>query len=143
MDIPQLAGMSSAQARALLDNPLLLDGWLAETGAPFNHRLFELLDQLAEQSYEDEAKARAEARNSRANRRRRRDLDRVLDTVDRAAKSLPRRLEEVYSLCFVRGLSIDAAATELGISRNTVRTHIRRLRTFVRTRPQAVPHFGT
>jgi DNA-directed RNA polymerase specialized sigma24 family protein len=134
MDLPQLAGMTPEHARAMLDDTLLLSRWCDDNGVRFGPPIFKALDELAEKTYEDEARAKAEARNSRANRRRRRDLDRIIDTMDRAATRLPRRIENVYCLCIERGLSIDAAAAQLGISRNTVRTHLRRLRAFVHSR---------
>jgi DNA-directed RNA polymerase specialized sigma24 family protein len=44
------------------------------------------------------------------------------------APDLPLRLREVATLCLDRGLTLDQCAAELGIKRETVRVHLRRLR---------------
>lgn len=44
------------------------------------------------------------------------------------APGLPLRLREVARLCLDEGLTLDACATRLGIARETVRVHLRRLR---------------
>jgi hypothetical protein len=58
---------------------------------------------------------------------RRGDAEELRDFVKRAVK-LPWRLREVAELCFDRGLTLDQCAARLGIARETVRAHLRRLR---------------
>lgn len=45
---------------------------------------------------------------------------------------LPGRTRAIVDLCLRRGFSLAAAARELGVSRETVRTHLRRLRRLAR-----------
>lgn len=58
---------------------------------------------------------------------RRSDGAELREFVDRAAR-LPPRLREVAQLCLEDGMSLRACAERLGVSRETVRVHLRRLR---------------
>jgi hypothetical protein len=58
---------------------------------------------------------------------RRPDADELREFVKRAHK-LPWRLREVAALCIDYGLTLDQCAQRLGIARETVRAHLRRLR---------------
>lgn len=62
---------------------------------------------------------------------RRTDVEELRDFVAMAAR-LPRRELQVFDACIVRGLTLAAAAAELGIGRGTVRTHLDSLRTRAR-----------
>jgi DNA-directed RNA polymerase specialized sigma24 family protein len=58
---------------------------------------------------------------------RRADAQELRDFVRRAA-ALPYRVREVAALCLDEGLSLTACGERLGIKRETVRVHLRRLR---------------
>jgi DNA-binding CsgD family transcriptional regulator len=58
---------------------------------------------------------------------RRRDSAELQRFVARAP-DLPLRIREVAMLCLDRGLTLDQCAAQLGIKRETVRVHLRRLR---------------
>ena len=61
----------------------------------------------------------------------RRDAAELLAYVERAAR-LPGRLRAVATLCLKDGATLDEAAARLGIARETVRVHLRRLRALQR-----------
>lgn len=68
---------------------------------------------------------------------RREDTAALRELVALAAK-MPRRQREIAALCLDQGLSLSECAARLGIGRETVRTHLRRLRaTYLMVRRRA------
>ena len=61
------------------------------------------------------------------------DAQALLQFVDRSP-GLGGRMREVAELCLRHGLSIDACAKQMGLKRESVRTHLRRLRYWARKR---------
>jgi RNA polymerase sigma factor (sigma-70 family) len=59
---------------------------------------------------------------------RRRDTEALQQFVSKAVK-LPPRVRQVAALCLDQGFTLDQCAAQLGIKRETVRVHLRRLRT--------------
>lgn len=55
-----------------------------------------------------------------------------------ASPWLPRRLRQVFELCIEDGLTLAQCGARLGISRETVRRHLRRLRVLMQERPQVI-----
>lgn len=66
-----------------------------------------------------------------AGARGRRDVEQLCHFVERAGR-LPDRQKDVFFLCVAKGLSLGECADHLGISRETVRVHLRRLRRAMR-----------
>jgi DNA-directed RNA polymerase specialized sigma24 family protein len=62
---------------------------------------------------------------------RRKDVESLARFVDRVV-GLSNRLREVFHYCFVQGMSHRECAARLGISPNTVRRHLHRLREMAR-----------
>jgi DNA-directed RNA polymerase specialized sigma24 family protein len=131
MRFPQMAEVTPHQALAMVANPYSAMAWAEKVGVPWSPAVIVALHELADAARVADDQQRTDARGSAANRRRR-DVGRITSFMERAATRLPRRLEEVYELCINRGQSLDQAAAALGISRNTVRTHLRRIRGYAR-----------
>jgi DNA-directed RNA polymerase specialized sigma24 family protein len=133
---PLVADVTPEQARLLVNDPGMCQKWMASRHIPDHATFTRVWADLMDLSFEaDDAEAASflDARHTAANLRRR-DVEQIVAWVERADR-LPDRLEDVYRLCIQRGLSLNQAAAELGISRNSVRTHLRRLRALVHRPP--------
>jgi DNA-binding CsgD family transcriptional regulator len=116
--------------------------FFAQHGRGHGDEFYERILDLAEQCDADrEAAEREAARNQqqhawpRATGARppgyRRDAAELTAFVTRSGR-LPQRELQVHELCIARGLSLGACANALGITRETVRTHLRNLRAKMR-----------
>lgn len=115
-----LEALTPEEARDLMEDHGRLDSWIGEHLAgrcDLKQMLF-----LARRAGEAPPRVVVPVRNPR-----RRDTDELLALVERAVY-LPSRLREVAMLCLVHGLTLNECARQLGISRETVRVHLRRLR---------------
>lgn len=117
---PALAALTPRQARALYEDREALNRWLGEHQLTFRQAIAVIDERM------DEADAAPPV--VRPNRR---DTAALLAYVQRAAR-LPPRLRAVAALCLRDGATLDEAATRLGIARETVRVHLRRLRALQR-----------
>jgi DNA-directed RNA polymerase specialized sigma24 family protein len=72
---------------------------------------------------------------------RRRDATRLRAYLDQYT-GLSRRMEQTAVLCLVNGLSLSECAKQMGVSRETVRTQLRRLRARERRVRQIQGYFG-
>ena len=112
---PAIAALTPQQADAFVGSPYFT-AWLVERGIPFDHSLF---SDLVERSTDPKEYAAAP--------RGRTDSDELRELMEKAGR-LPRRVQEVASLCLEHGFTLRQCAERLGISRETVRVHLRRLR---------------
>lgn len=117
---PALAALSPRQARALLDDREAFEAWLGQHRVPFREAIAGIDERML-----DEEVAPPVVRPNR------RDAAELLAYVERAAR-LPARLRAVATLCLKDGATLDEAAARLGIARETVRVHLRRLRALQR-----------
>ena len=117
---PALAALSPRQASALYDDPEALEAWLGQ----HKLRYREAIAVIGELMLDVEAPPPVVRPN-------RRDAAELLAYVERAAR-LPARLRAVAALCLKDGATLDEAAARLGIARETVRVHLRRLRALQR-----------
>lgn len=115
-----LEALTPEEARDLMEDHERLGSWITKhiRGHWNIHRML----FLAKRAGEAPPRVVVPVRNPR-----RRDTDELLALVDRAVY-LPPRLREVATLCLVHGLTLNECARRLGISRETVRVHLRRLR---------------
>ncbi len=113
---PALAALTPKEARLFLDDPAALAVWLEEH--QLRHR--DVVGVLDDLTFHDEPPPLVVRPN-------RRDTAALLAYVDRAVR-LPPRLRAVARLCLQDGATLDQAAAQLGITRETVRVHLRRLR---------------
>jgi DNA-binding CsgD family transcriptional regulator len=113
---PALKHLTPADALDLMSSPLDLQGFCDDHGL----RLREVSSELWEL-----AVACVDAPSPSDWRRR--DADRLREFVRRAV-GLPYRQRQIANLLLDHGVSLTECARELGISRETVRTHLRRLR---------------
>jgi DNA-directed RNA polymerase specialized sigma24 family protein len=113
-----VAALSPGEARRLVRGDTI-DVWCAANGIPFTR---EILVSVVSRSSDPEPPPPPPPPNPR-----RHDEAELVEFVNRAVK-LPGRLFDVAELCIGRGLTLDQAAERLGIKRNTVRSHLRRLR---------------
>ncbi len=117
---PALEKLAPIEARGLVNDFSALDDWLTANGLPFSGDIRSALYALASQ-------APVEVAPPRRVDPRRKDPATLVEFVDRAA-ALPLRLRQVAAFCLEDGLSLSQCAKRLGISRETVRVHLRRLR---------------
>lgn len=116
-----LEKLTPAQASDMVDDPLRMHWWIAESGLVYSRALVREIWQRAEGA--DEGAGPGDARRT--------DAEQLREFVQRAAR-LPPRLRQVASLCLDHGVSLTECARRLGISRNTVRSHLARLRALER-----------
>lgn len=113
---PAIAALTPSEARALPATDYL-EAWLERHGLAFSQKI---LVELVRRSLEvDDVAPRDDPRRA--------DAQELRDFVRRAA-ALPYRVREVAALCLDEGLSLTACGERLGIKRETVRVHLRRLR---------------
>ena len=127
LDLPA-TGLSDLDANRLLANPFFFERWRRRHGVAMNSpETRALMDQAERLSLEDiEAMIPpVECGPSR------RDAAELRSYVNRAAK-LPRRIREVFELFVEQAKTLDETAKALGIGRETVRVHLRRLRALAR-----------
>lgn len=109
--------LTPAQALDFVRYPFAFQVWLAEIGIPYSRPLRRAVWALAD----------AAASSPSPGDARRKDAEELREFVERAGW-LPYRLRQVAELCLDHGLSLAECARHLGISRETVRVHLRRLR---------------
>ncbi len=117
---PALAALSPWQASALYDDPEALEAWLGQHQLGYREAIAVIGELIL-----DVETAPPVVRPNR------RDAAELLAYVERAAR-LPARLRAVATLCLKDGATLDEAAARLGIARETVRVHLRRLRALQR-----------
>ncbi len=117
---PSLEALTPAEARRLVESQSLLADWLDTNRIPFDLRSFGFLSARAAEAYEAAAPPPLPSPH-------RLDAAQLRDFVSRAVR-LPLRVRQVAQLCLEDGLTLDVCAKRLGISRETVRVHLRRLR---------------
>lgn len=87
---------------------------------------------LEEQLVDDQRRTRdaalAELRAAQKHPGKRNDATVLKHMFGLKGARLPDRLRQVYALCVEQGLSLNECARRLGIGRETVRSHLRRLR---------------
>lgn len=126
---PALAALTPRQARDLMDAPMLMQAWISRHDIPYREAMDVIFDL-----FEDALDA-----PPAPNDPRRTDRDRLLEFVGRA-EGLPTRLRQVARYCLEDGLSVRECGERLGIARETVRAHLRRLRLIERRcRPGGTP----
>ncbi len=109
--------LTPADALDLVGSPWLYATWRQKHGLAHSGHLLQLLWERAEACLDEPSQSDA----------RRRDADSLRQFSRRAAR-LPARQRQIASLLLDHGLSLTECARELGISRETARTHLRRLR---------------
>jgi DNA-directed RNA polymerase specialized sigma24 family protein len=114
---PAVAELTPAQALDMVDSPELMHRWIARSGVEYSRGLVMELWNRAEGA--DEGPGPGDFRRTDAER---------LRTFVRDAARLPPRLRQIANLCLDHGLSLSQCAERLGIARETVRAHLRRLR---------------
>jgi DNA-directed RNA polymerase specialized sigma24 family protein len=114
---PALARLTPREGLALFRSPMAAMQWSERHGVPLRE-VTDVAFDLAEQALDE---------GPVPNDSRRKDAERLLAFADRA-EGLSFRLRQVAYLCLEEGLSLRQAATQIGISRETVRVHLRRLR---------------
>jgi len=117
---PALAALTPKEARVLLDDREALEAWLCKHPLPYRQAIG-VLYTLADDDVPPPPVVRSNRRDTAA----------LLAYVDRAVR-LPSRLRAVARLCLQDGATLDQAAAQLGITRETVRVHLRRLRAMQR-----------
>ena len=113
---PALEALTPRDADTLAMSPTLLAQWLDAHGVEWHRSLMVFLFDRA-----------SEAQPAPVDDPRRADAAELRVFAERAAR-LPPRLQQVAQLCLEDGLSLRACAERLGLSRETVRVHLRRLR---------------
>lgn len=124
---PALAALSASQARALFEDPEALEAWLGQHQLRYREAIAVIGDRMLD--------VEATPPVVRPNRR---DAAELLAYVERAAR-LPARLRAVAALCLKDGATLDETAARLGIARETVRVHLRRLRALQRAAAARAP----
>ena len=117
---PALAALSPREARALIDDREAFEAWLCQHQLAYR----EAIAVISERMPDDDVTPPVVRPN-------RRDAAALLAFAERAVR-LPARLRAVASLCLRDGATLDEAAARLGIARETVRVHLRRLRALQR-----------
>ena len=117
---PALAALTPREARVFLDDLEAFGAFLSQHQLPYR----EAFAVIAELDF-DHAPPPPVVRSNR------RDTAALLAYVDRAVR-LPPRLRAVAKVCLQDGATLDQAAARLGITRETVRVHLRRLRAMQR-----------
>lgn len=114
---PELEALTPHEADRLIDSPMALSRFIDRLGV---HDVGAVMQFLCDRSEDADDEPPL-------GRRHRPDARRLLEFVRRAG-GLPPRLRQVATLCLADGLTLDECAEALGISRGTVRVHLRRLR---------------
>ena len=114
---PELEALTPHEACRLIDSPMALTRFIDSLGGVGVGTVMQFLFDLSDKA-DDEPPLGS---------RHRPDAARLLEFVGRAGALSP-RLRQVAMLCLADGLSLDECAEALGISRGTVRVHLRRLR---------------
>ena len=114
---PAIKQLTPAQALDLMESSYALQTWFDDNDIPFKGKYLAQVAQLAEEC--NDAPSPSDWRRG--------DADRLREFVQRAVR-LPMRQRQVARLLLDYGASLTDCADELGISRETVRTHLRRLR---------------
>jgi DNA-directed RNA polymerase specialized sigma24 family protein len=126
--------MTAAEALHLFSHPRLLAEWAKDQGLDDMAAAQELRSLLARVAEEPDQWA-AEVTNveppAPAARPGRDDTDEIRAFVAKAPQ-LHGRLRQVFQLCIEEGLTLFECGARLGITRETVRVHLRRLRVLVR-----------
>ncbi len=104
----------------LFDDPEAFAAWLGQHRLGFREAFAVIVERMPD----DEVTPPVVRPN-------RRDTAALLAFVERAVR-LPARLRSVARLCLQDGATLDEAAARLGIARETVRVHLRRLRALQR-----------
>jgi RNA polymerase sigma factor (sigma-70 family) len=118
---PALAKLTPREALDLVRSPLLMQQWIGQADVPYREAVDVIFDRADEAL--DQPPPPPDPR--------RRDRDRLIAFVD-TAEGLPRRLREVARFCLEDGLTLRECGARLGITRETVRVHLRRLRALER-----------
>lgn len=131
MRVEDLA-LTELEAIHFYEHPSAWEDYLVEHGLSYSRELWRwLVDRYLEASDE----AREQYYRPRSQRREwkgwRPDLHALRAFLDEVPSMTIRR-RQVAQLCLVDGLSLTAAAEALGISRETVRTHLKRIRLHAR-----------
>lgn len=113
-----LERLTVVEARAFEEDRGALMAWARGHGIPYVEALSEVMERVMEV---------VEVRDDP----RRKDAAALRAFVARVER-FPPRIEQVVQLCLQEGLSLAACAARLGISRETVRVHLRRLRAMQR-----------
>lgn len=120
--------LTDLEAIHFYENPTFFEEYLAEKGLAYSRELWcKLVDRYLQAS--DEALHEYFHPPSRRKEWKgwRPDLE-ALRAYLEVMPSMTIRRRQVARLCLVEGLSLTAAAEYLGISRETVRTHLKRIR---------------
>lgn len=117
---PALEKLTLREALDLFRAPMLMQQWIERAGVPFREATEVIFDRAMEAMDADPPP-----------NPRRCDTKQLLEFVDKA-EGLPFRLRQVARLCLEEGLSLSECASRLGITRETVRVHLRRLRALER-----------
>jgi predicted DNA-binding protein (UPF0251 family) len=118
---PALATLTAIEAARLAENLQVMADWTEEHGVDFGHDTRSYIMALAKQAPPPPAPPPLPTHP------RRPDADELRDLLIRAER-LPPMVKVVGKLTLFQGLSLTQAARHLGISRETVRSHMRRLR---------------
>jgi DNA-directed RNA polymerase specialized sigma24 family protein len=122
---PALAALTALEAAAFGDMHQSIEkiaDWCDRTGAPFNSETTRYIWDLAKQVPPPPPPPPPPLPHPR-----RTDTEELKELVRRAPK-LPPMVKIVGRLCLIDGASLTQVAAYLGISRETVRSHLRRLR---------------
>lgn len=125
---PAVAALSPEEADAMVTDGLRLGNFMEGKGMTVSEVIRDLLCRAEG--------ARAEPPPIPV-RPQRPDTLALLETMQRSAR-LPPRVREVATLCLLEGLSLDDCAARLGIKRETVRVHLRRLRSIYKRNKPAI-----
>jgi len=124
--------LSVLQVLAFAQDAFAFETYMLRQGVQIDRRH---LVEVAEASLalgDDEIAAARRPPPTSSRRFGRHDVDALVDFVD-AHGRLPGRVREVFELCIRQGHTIEQCAHRLGIGRESVRTHLRRLRALARS----------
>lgn len=117
---PALEALSAKQARALFSDQGAMSLWMSEHGVSYREA-YGVIADLALTTGDEQPRPRPQRHDSEALR----------EFVKRAVRLAP-RMRTVAQLCLDEGLTLDETAARMGIARETVRVHLRRLRALKR-----------
>jgi DNA-binding NarL/FixJ family response regulator len=122
-------GLSDVDAARLFLNPEGFACWMGNNGltrkSPEVQAVMQQADDALERGVLDEPEELKPEGYSKVFRA---DAKELCDFVGTNPRLLPRRMAEVFELCVRQGLSLNACAERLHITKETVRVHLRRLR---------------
>ncbi len=116
-DHPAVAALTPADGLDFVRSPMAFEFWRSQNDVPYSRELLRYIWELSDDSFDAPSPSDP----------RRRDADRLRAFAQRAAR-LPTRQQQIANLLLDHGLSLTECARELGIARETARTHLRRLR---------------